>query len=278
MKVLTLVIILLFFKIADSFFFQDCTYDATTSHVEYICESEKGTNFMRRTSETLYCNNDLSGIERGNIQIVSFMNCRAERLTDGYFASFTNLRVLNISSVDFGTFNANNLKYNKYLEEIIASNNHLSTIPADLFSHTSELHSLDFSKNQIQRLDPFVFDSARKLKTIQFSSNSIEELNRRLFSNLPELEYLDLSNNKIKHIESDLLHYNKKLKSLSLINNQVERLSCDFLNTLVESRSLEISLNTLKSFETGCSNDNTDTVYDFVISPNESTTGLKLLS
>lgn len=278
MKYLSNIFLLIFLlKSSSSFNPRDCSYEPATYHVRYFCDVELGTNFNRKTYQTLYCNNYSLGINRGNIRMLSFINCKRQKLADEYFDVFPSLRVLNISNTDIESIYAYDLKFSKFLEEIIVSHNQLTSIPTDLFSYTSELISLDFSHNGILLLDPFVFDNVRKVKKIDFSFNSIEELSKRLFSNLPDLAYLDFSSNRIKYIDSNLLNYNKKLKALNLNNNQVDELSCDFLITLTEANSLDVSVNTLKSLENGCSNENTHFDMDISILPNEATTTLKII-
>lgn len=277
MKTLSYIFLLIFFfKSSFSFNPHDCSYEPATYHVQYICDVETGANFNRKTYQTLYCSNYSLGINRANIRILTFINCKRQKLANEYFDVFPSLRVLNISNTDIESIYAYDLKFSKFLEEFIASHNQLTSIPMDLFSHTSELISLNFSHNQILQLDPFVFDNVRKLKTIDFSFNSIEELNKRLFSNLPDLEYLDFSSNRIYMIDSNLLSNNKKLNILNLNNNHVEELSCDFLMKLANASTLEVSINTLKSLENGCSNENTHFYMNISISPDEPTTTLKI--
>lgn len=159
MERLNLLLILLIAQSVNSFSPEDCSYDEHSKHVEYICDVKPGSNFNRRTTQTLYCNNYSLGIDRGSIRIVSILNCQRDQLDDDYLDVFPNLRVINISSVNLQHIFAIDFKYSKYLETIIAARNRLTTIPSNLFSHTTELTSLDFSYNQIRReLDPFLFD------------------------------------------------------------------------------------------------------------------------
>lgn len=270
-----IVIILTALK-CDAFSFYDCYYDEATYHAEYVCGVKQGENFARRTLDYLYCNNYSTGIKRNNIQIVSFSGCKTNQIDGDFLEVFAGLRVFNISFVELENLHSVCFRKNKYLEQIIASHNHLSNIADDLFSYTTELTALDFSHNRITQLDPFVFDNASKLTTINFSFNLIEALQRRLFSNLRELEVLDLGNNRIAIIENDLLIHNKKLTRLNFNNNHVKRIECKFLATLVESQSLNIFLNTLESFDASCVNGAKYIDLNINISPNESTTALKI--
>lgn len=162
MKELTFVLVIFILTGVGSFEFRDCTYDVTTYHVEYICGVDLGENFSQKTREILYCKNYTSGIHRRNIQILSIQNCDRTQLYERFLDVFQGLRVLNISFTGIVDLFETDIKYNKYLEEIIASHNRLSEIPVDLFIHTSELISLDFSNNRIHRIDSFVFDNVRK--------------------------------------------------------------------------------------------------------------------
>lgn len=276
MKYIFYLLIFCNFRVSFSFNPRDCLYNSTTYHVQYICDVEWGAKFFRSNSKLLYCNNYSLGINRGNIQIVSFENCKRSKLANEYFDMFPELRVLNISNTDIKSIQPYDLKFSKYLEEFIASNNQLTVILADLFSYTSELISLDLSYNQILNLSPFTFDNVRKLKSMNLSFNSIEKLDKRLFTNLFDLEYLDLSNNRIKIIDNNLINYNRKLKTINLNNNQVERLSCEFLIKLMGACSLQVFVNTLVNLDSGCSNDNTHINIEISISTDNLLTNLNI--
>lgn len=276
MKHLILCSIIYIIRSVNCFSPEDCSYDEHSKHVEYICDVIPGSNFNQRTDKFLYCNNYSPGIDRGRIRILSVLNCREDRLGVDYLDVFTDLRVLNISSVNLETIHADDLKHSKYLEQIIVAQNRLTTIPASLFSYTTELTSLDFSYNQIRELDPFLFDVAHKLTTINFSYNSIEMLNKRIFSKLIDLEAIDFSDNKIQTIENPLLIYNKKLKSFNLRNNQIFHFECEFMLTLTDAPMLQISLNTLIDLKTKCANERTHMEFNVESSPIESSTTLKI--
>lgn len=190
---------------------------------------------------------------------------------------FTNLRVLNISSMEIDDLNSIMFDYNGHLERIIASHNRLTILDADEFCHNCDkLVELDFSYNQISKLHIPLFAKTEKLKSINLSHNVIENLDSLRFTNLQDLKLLDLSNNKINVIEP--MTYIRKLKILNLNNNQLKRLECEFLSRFTEwNGSLEILINTLEEVETTCNNNDNHIDFDIVISPEESTTRLRVL-
>lgn len=265
------ILIILIFSNCD-----DCYYDDTTNHVEYVCGVAEETNFRRNSYEHLYCNNHASAINRGVIEVLSLRGCTSGSIDYDFFYAYTGLRIFNISSVELRNLYASNFLYHKYVEQIIASHNYLSKIREDLFSNTPVLTSVDFSYNQITQLIWSVFDNVRRLTSINFSFNKIRELDERLFRNLQDLKYLDFSNNQIKRIESNSFVNNQMLMELHLNDNQVNRLECTLLSTLAELSSLSITLNTLENLEMTCVTDNKHINLNFTISPNESTSVLKI--
>lgn len=269
-----LICLLIFVPFCYSFDFNDCYYDDATNHASYVCGVAEGENFSHRTHEFLYCNNYSIGIDRADIQILSFPGCKSEELLWNLLDMFTGLRILNISYTEIEFFHQFCLRNSRHLEKIIASHNHLNEISIELFDGTLDLTEMDFSFNRIVKLDPFLFDNIRRLKSINFSSNAIETLNRRLFSNLNELITVDFSNNRIRKLENDLLVHNSKLKHVYLNNNQVKRFECGFLTTLTQT-SLNVSLNTLEHLDASCFNGDTRTDLNIVISSKEQKTILR---
>lgn len=255
---------------------QDCKYNVTEYHVEYFCGVSDGYMFGRRTNQFLYCNNYPSGIKRGEIQKLSFIGCKRREMAEDYLDVFTNLRVLNISFTEIETLLADDLKFTQHVERLIASNNRLTSLPANLFSNTLDLIELDFSNNQIPRLDLFIFASARKLITVNLSFNQMEVLVVPIFSNLVDLEVLDVSNNRIEVIDDDLFVHNKKLKDLRLNNNQLKKLHCGFLSTFNDFSSLDITLNTLDTVETRCTNGKKTIDVNIFISSKDTPTELRI--
>lgn len=275
-KVVDLIFILSMSSICVAFVPQDCTYNVTEYHVEYMCGVNDGYMFGRRTHQYLYCNNYPSGIKRSEIQELSFFGCKRREIADDYLDVFTNLRILNISFTEIEKLLASDLRFSKHVERLIASNNRLTVIPVDLFTHTPDLIEVNFSYNQVTRLEMFVFSNARKLVMVDLSFNQIESLTAPVFSYLIDLEVLDISNNRINSMDNDVFEHNTKLKQLRLNNNQMKRLSCGFLVTFTESKSLEISLNTLETVETSCTEDKSSIDLNIKISSESTATQLRI--
>lgn len=236
-----------------AFMLSDCYFNESQYHVEYICDVRQGIQFSRRNNQYLYCENYKSGIKRGEIQILSFSNCKQNEITSAYFDVFTSLRIINISFTDIEKIYPHDLKYNVHLECIIASHNRLSSLPANLFVQLIDLIELDFSYNRITELSSHMFDYSRKLRKLQFSFNSISELAASIFANMPELEFVDFGNNHIQRIDNDLFAHNKKLKTFRINDNQVKRLECAFLVTLTTTtHSMHLFVNSIETFELSC--------------------------
>lgn len=257
--------------------FEDCSYDESTQHAEYICGVQLGEYFSRRTPEYLYCNNYFSsGIRRQEIKILNFRDCGTSSFQGYWMPIFENLRIFNISYIGLPYLRGNMIEFNKHLQQMIASHNGLANIPADLFSSNFEMTKIDFSFNRITKFDPHTFDNVCKLKTANFSFNEIESLRTSIFAHLVDLEYLDFSNNRIETIDSEFLVNNKKLKRFWLNNNQVKHLTCEFLTTTTQNNLLDIFLNTIDNLETSCINDHQNLLLNVSILSNQSATSLQI--
>lgn len=261
---------------ANSFCAKDCNYDELSKRAEFICDVEWGRKFIWNTDDFLYCSNYAWKIYRETIRIVSILDCEIDEMPDDYLELFTDIRVLNMSSVKLRQLFAADLKYSKRLEQIIVAHNRLSILPANLFGYTAELTSVDFSYNQILRLDPCLFNSLPELTTINFAHNRIESLNERIFDKLTNLEAIDFSHNKIHSIEAQLLANNEKLKMINLRNNPVLHLDCAFLLTLADVSSPIILMNSLTELKTNCANEKAHIEMNVNISSRESSTTLKI--
>lgn len=250
--------------------FSDCNYDSNTSHVEYVCNSEAGDRFGRRTPKYLYCNNYPSEILRGNLLSLSFRDCESYDIDDAFgLYQFKSMRILNISAMDIRILKGTNFESNSRLEHLIASHNKLERIPSNLFNHTPELMEIDLSYNKIEELATEIFDNVPKLRKIQIAHNEIRKLPSKLFANLVDLEVLDVSYNDLYKLESNLFISNKKLRSLNLENSPFSHLQCDLLVTL-DSHSLNITFNTLTELDTNCTKENKRLKINVTISTKES--------
>lgn len=178
--------------------FVDCTstYNKNTSHVEYICVGDYGSNFHRRDSTFLYCNNDSSGIIRGSLRILTYRGCEVTYLgNDIGLNYFPGLFTLNVFACGIETLDGEMFETNYQLENLIASQNKIASIPSNLFIYTQHLLTISFSDNRIVKLEPEIFVTVPKLKAIHLAQNRISEIQSQLFSNLFDLEFLDISNN-----------------------------------------------------------------------------------
>lgn len=255
---------------------RDCYYNEIRNHVEYVCDGDVGKRFNQRTNDILYCHNYYSGINRPNVESVSFRNGLIFEMNTFNLWNFSSLRVLNISSFGFEYLPDFLFKVNIWLERVTLAHNNLNELPVILFNNTPELMVVDFSFNQITQINPMLFNNTRKLKVVNFSFNAFKVLNVSTFSHLQELAILDLSNNQIKVIDSNLFASNKRLKSLNLNNNHVKQLSCEFLSTFTINHNLDILINTLQEIQANRLSIENQFSLDIFISPRESTTRLQV--
>ena len=238
----------------------DCSYDDKHQHVTYYCGVKDGEYFGQRSSEFLYCNNYLLGIDRGLLQKVSFEGCKSETFDEEFqFSAFKNVRVLNISNAGLKSLPERLFDENEHLEQLFLQNNKFVRLPASLFRLTSELRELNLSNNVLSDVDVSLFTNTKQLRSIDLSGNWIGEFNASVFSNLHELRFLDISSNMIYSIDKELLINNKNLEIFQLNNNRVFTLDCNLLKNWSED-SINISINTMKDLDASCINDTNLTI------------------
>ena len=127
-------------------------------------------------------------------------------------------------------------KINK-LKNLKINNQHIIQINSKVYSHLSNLHSLDLSHNVISTITKKIIN-LQKLKILNLSDNFISYLPPFL-KELKYLEELNLSNNKIEYIPSSIQDLSS-LKLLNISQNLIDKLPMELgLLQKLENLSLE---------------------------------------
>ena len=129
-------------------------------------------------------------------------------------------------------------KINK-LKHLKINNQHIIQINSKVYSHLSNLHSLDLSHNVISTITKKIIN-LQKLKILNLSDNFISYLPPFL-KELKYLEELNLSNNKIEYIPSSIQDFSS-LKILNISQNLIDKLPME-LGLLQKLENLSIERN-----------------------------------
>lgn len=207
-----------FNSIADNFSkLTDCTYDTTTSHVEYICDSKTGVHFHRRNLKFLYCNNYPYGINRENVSILSFHGCRDSGIDDK-FKIFKSLHTFNVSTWGIRHMNSKTLSNFNYLENFIASHNNIENISPDFFMHTPELMEIDLSYNNIRLLEYNLLISNEKLMSLNLRNNPLMRISCEFLMTLNS-HLLTISFNTLDTLKTNCLNEKAHINSSVTISS-----------------------------------------------------------
>ncbi|KZC08570.1 Chaoptin [Dufourea novaeangliae] len=120
------------------------------------------------------------------------------------------------------------------LTRLDLSFNNISHLPADTFTSTPDLRSLDLRSNLIAALEPGTFGLSH-LETLNLQDNKIEGLRKQSFHGLDLLQQLDLSGNQISQLSTEQFRNLKNLRILNLFGNRIRSLPRDvFKGTKLE--------------------------------------------
>lgn len=139
------------------------------------------------------------------------------------FGSLGHLRVIDIS---YNQLTELPFEHFSGLEELNASDNQLSVIPAAI-ENCTELKELNLSDNEISEI-PESIEDCTELKKLNLSNNQISVMPEEFFWHCKKLTSLNLSNNNIREISENLYRCDQ-LEELDVSNNKLSTLP-DILN------------------------------------------------
>ena len=150
------------------------------------------------------------------IQYLNISNLRLKKFPN-YIFSYTNLKELNLSSMDLNTVPEDLSKLNQ-LEWLNLSNNSLALFPNEMLN-LSNLRHLFLNDNQLENI-PLDISMLSQLIELHLQNNKLGSLSPGI-GNLTLLIYLNVSNNLIRHLPATIgyLSYLKASKSFHFDNN-----------------------------------------------------------
>ena len=124
-----------------------------------------------------------------------------------------------ISSIDNRTFQRHPEAFAGpfLIDYLDLSSNHLSHLPADLFSYLVNLRLLKLQQNQLRSLSASLWTGLYRLKYLDLSHNELQNFTHAFYSSyLNELNHLKISSNNISQLESCEFLSMKSLNKLDL--------------------------------------------------------------
>ena len=176
------------------------------------------------------------------VKFLEFITSNLSYIPEQVFKKFPNLEYLNANNVGLKSFRA--LTNAVDLKVVLANNNQLSKLNANVFCVATNLGRLSLRKNQIQEIDVNAFNSLRNLKELYLSDNQLSSLHMNTFSPLISLEILALSGNQLQSIDLELFHANLQLNEILLYDNKITAIHPQAFNNLAKLFNLELHGNT----------------------------------
>lgn len=205
-------------------FISDCITPSTYGTVTFICDHKfHAINFFSSEPRIIHCSNSSTTFPSDYVAVIQFLGCQMTQIPYEFFATFSNVYKLNISSLGLEQLSPNVLTRAKALARLIASHNKLTVIRVAQFGLAANLLEVDMSFNEITKIEDGAFDQTlQRLWLLDLSHNAIQSIPPGTFSHLTNLLSLMLSHNRINRISSETFASLLKLRALDLSHNEIQ--------------------------------------------------------
>ncbi|KAM4016792.1 leucine-rich repeat-containing protein 38 isoform 2-T2 [Anomaloglossus baeobatrachus] len=129
------------------------------------------------------------------------------------------------------------------IRKLLAANNHIQSIPADLFLFYADLIYLDLRNNSLTSLEEGTFSSSTRLVFLDLSYNNLTQLDAGIFKSAEKLIKLSLGNNNLSEVHDDAFENLESLQVLELNDNNLQSLSVSVLESLPSLRTIRLEGN-----------------------------------
>ncbi|KAH7947869.1 hypothetical protein HPB52_016419 [Rhipicephalus sanguineus] len=143
------------------------------------------------------------------------------------------------------------LKKLPQLRNLDLSFNKITSIPAGVFTNSSNLQRLFLSSNKISSIKNGSLENLTSLQTLQLNRNRLSTIPKNLFLNLKSLKQLELEKNRIRSIEGLSFKGLEALESLSLRKNLISHLSDGAFYYLSKIQTLNLDYNNITAVTNG---------------------------
>lgn len=189
--------------------------------LKFTCNGVNEEHNIFGGSSLIYCG-IYGSYSKSYIRKMNFRNCHFLEIEKDFFNEFNDLiREFNISDVELQKLERKTFQNARKLQKLIASNNKLTEIPAQLFANSPSISYLDFSNNTIDRIDPLAFENVNNLQILNLSKNHLTELPANFVNKTIQIDTLDLSTNKIQRIDQLAFENINILVTLNLSHNEI---------------------------------------------------------
>lgn len=176
-----------------------------------------------------YCRNSSHPyLMESRTEKIRFDDCQMSQISLKIFATFKNLRILDISSMELELLTLEVFMGADALEELNVSQNQLSVIRLNQFLLAESLKSVNLSYNNIRTIEKGAFNyRVNQLTLINLSHNQIRQIPSQTFHKLPHLLQLNLSHNQLKSIEMGTFAKQINLNTLDLSFNMIKAIDLE---------------------------------------------------
>lgn len=254
MKPTIIVISLLLIELISGYSVPECHeyFSSELKLLECICGDEKETSSKIDGVQGILPKNE-DFVRRSKVEILKY-RCnkpiKKVHINETLINTLENLSVIDVSHLNISYLHLNLSRNYEKIQTFIASNNQLSEIPVEIFSHMSNIYKIDFSSNQFTNFLPKYFNDTNDLIVMNFSHNKIHRLS--YFNVFKGLEILDLSYNRIESIADDLLKKNMHFRILNLKGNPLKSFNYRIFAPIKMSIDVTLPSEEIETLDIGC--------------------------
>ncbi|XP_068198972.1 leucine-rich alpha-2-glycoprotein-like [Antennarius striatus] len=187
---------------------------------------------------------------------VALMEYPSEGLSEN--TTMVTIQFTNITSVSERHLNATPL-----LEGLHLYSNHLRSLAPHLLRGVPRLNTLDLTENKLSDLPADVFSHAPLLNLV-LKKNEIKIANGDWLQDNSTLTWLDLSGNRLTKVPVALLQKMPRLENLDLSNNHLEKIAPNSLDPLTRLERLNLQDNKLITLDAPALQNTGNLVYLFL--------------
>lgn len=204
----------------------------------YSCKIKNAILYNGVDKFTVTGTHQSKGRKDQGVKFVEFITSNVSHIPEQLFRKFPNLEYLSVNGVGLKYIkplaNASDLKV------ILANDNQLTKLEANVFSVSSDMETLSFRKNLIEELDMNAFHNLGNLRELYLSDNKLSSVHMNTFTPLISLEILSLSGNQLQSIDLELFHTNLQLHEILLYDNKITAVHPQTFNNLASMFNLEL--------------------------------------
>jgi hypothetical protein len=203
----------------------------------YSCKI-KNAVFNEYDKFTVTGNHASKGRKDLGVKFVEFSASNISFIPETVFKKFPNLEYLNVNGI--GLKKIQPLVNSSDLKVILANNNQITKLNANVFAVSTDLETLSFRKNHIQDVDVNAFHNLGNLRELYLSDNRISSLHMNTLAPLISLEIVSLSGNQLKSVDLELFHANLQLHEVLLYDNKITAIHPQTFTNLENLFNLEL--------------------------------------